>query len=103
MSRDRAERLVLYLQDAVGTLERASRAASGFAKEERLRFGGLIRELIEDLEADILSPLYDKYPDFRPEHVERETQPSAASYAGMRCALSPRFLRRTSMTFCFHC
>jgi hypothetical protein len=73
MSRDRAERLVLYLQDAVSALERASRAASGFAKEERLRFGGLIREFIEDLEGDILSPIYDQHPDLRPEYKERET------------------------------
>jgi hypothetical protein len=73
MNRGRAERITLHLHDAVDALERASRAVSGVAKEERVRFGGLLREFIEDLEADILSPIYDQHPDLRPEHQDRET------------------------------
>lgn len=72
MNRDRAERLVMHLHDAVGALERASRETAGFAKEERARFGGLLREFIEDLEADILSPIYDQYQGLRPEFEDQE-------------------------------
>jgi hypothetical protein len=72
MNRDRAERLVLYLQDAEDALERANRAASGFAKEERLKFGRLLIELIAALQSDVWKPIYDEYPDLAPEYESLE-------------------------------
>jgi hypothetical protein len=72
MNRGRAERLVLYLQDAEDALERANRAASGFAKEERLKFGRLLGELIAALRSDVWKPIYDEYPDLAPEYESLE-------------------------------
>lgn len=72
VSRDRAERLVSYLDDADEALERAGRAASGFPKEERIKFGRLIDELIEALQSDIWKPIYDEFPDLAPEYESLE-------------------------------
>lgn len=72
VSRDLAERLVLYLQDAEDALERASRAASGFPKEERLKFSEVIYDLIAALQSDVWKPIYDEYPDLAPEYESFE-------------------------------
>jgi hypothetical protein len=72
MNRDAAERLVLYLQDAEDALERALRAASCFAKEERLKFSGVLYELIAALQSDVWKPIYDEYPDLAPEYESLE-------------------------------
>jgi hypothetical protein len=81
MNRDRAERLVLYLQDAEDALERAKRAASGFPKEERLKFGRLLNELIAALQSDVWKPIYDEYPDLAPEYESLEP-PTISSELG---------------------
>ena len=57
VSRDRAERLVSYLEDAEEALQRALRAASGFPKEERLRFSELLHEAIAALNSDGWKPI----------------------------------------------
>jgi len=72
MNRDRAERLILYLQDAEDALERANRAASGSAKEERLKFEGVLNQLIAVLRSDVWKPIYDEYPDLAPEYESLE-------------------------------
>jgi hypothetical protein len=72
VSRDRAERLVSYLEDAEDAMERASRAASGYPKEERLKFDGLIYEVIAALRSDVWKPIYDEYPDLAPEYESLE-------------------------------
>jgi hypothetical protein len=72
MNRDSAERLVLYLDDAEDALERADRAASNFAKEERLKFGRVLDELIAALRSDVWKPIYDAYPDLAPEYESLE-------------------------------
>jgi hypothetical protein len=89
MRRNGAERLVLHLRDAVDALNRARREASGFAKEERQQFGGLIREFIEDLEADLLSPIYDQHTDLRPEQEEQETPTVCSDLRWDQVRLSP--------------
>ncbi len=68
VSRDRAERLVSYLEDAEEALQRAVRAASGFPKEERVRFSELLYEAIAALNSDVWKPIYDAYPDLAPEY-----------------------------------
>jgi len=72
MNRERAERFILYLHDAEDALERARRAASGFAKEERLKFGRLLGELIAALQSDVWKPIYDEFPDLAPEYESLE-------------------------------
>lgn len=72
VSRDSAERLVLYLADAEYALGRASRAASAFPKEERVKFNELLRELIVALQSDVWKPIYDEYPDLAPEYESFE-------------------------------
>jgi hypothetical protein len=72
VSRDRAERLVSYLDDAEEALERASRAASGFPKEERLKFEQLLAGLITALQSDVWKTIYDRYPDLAPEYESFE-------------------------------
>jgi hypothetical protein len=72
MNRDRAERLILYLEDAEAALQRARRAASGFAKEDRLKFSELLCELIAALNSDVWKPIYDAYPDLAPEYESLE-------------------------------
>jgi hypothetical protein len=72
MNRDMAERLISYLLDAEESLERASRATSGFAKEERLKFNRLIHELIAGLRSDVWQPIYDAFPDLAPEYESLE-------------------------------
>ena len=78
MDRNKAERLVLYLDEAEDALERAKRAVSGFAKEERLRFGRVLDELIAALQSDVWKPIYDEYPDLAPEYESLEP-PTIAS------------------------
>ena len=72
VGRDRAERLVSYLEDAEETLQRALRAASGFPKEERVRFSELLYEAIALLNSDVWKPIYDEYPDLAPEYESFE-------------------------------
>jgi hypothetical protein len=73
VSRDRAERLVSYLEDAEEALQRAVRAASGFPKEERVRFSELLYEAIAALNSDVWKPIYDAYPDLAPEYESLES------------------------------
>ena len=72
VGRDWAERLVSYLEDAEETLQRALRAASGFPKEERVRFSELLYEAIALLNSDVWKPIYDEYPDLAPEYESFE-------------------------------
>jgi hypothetical protein len=73
VSRDRAERLVSYLEDAEEALQRALRAASGFPKEERVKFSELLYETIAALNSDVWKPVYDEYPDLAPEYESFES------------------------------
>ena len=79
VSRDRAERLVSYLEDAEEALQRALRAASGFPKEERVRFSELLYEAIATLNSDVWKPIYDAYPDLAPEYESLEPRQSTAN------------------------
>jgi hypothetical protein len=72
MNRDRAERLVLYLDDAEDVLERAKRAAVGFAKAERAAFSKVLNQAIAALRSDVWKPIYDAYPDLAPEYESLE-------------------------------
>ena len=60
------------MDDAEEALERAGRAASGFPKEERIKFSRLIDDLIAALQSDVWKPIYDKFPDLAPEDESLE-------------------------------
>jgi hypothetical protein len=72
VSRDRAERLASYVEDAEEALQRALRAASGFPKEERVRFSELLYGAIAALNSDVWKPIYDEYSDLAPEYESFE-------------------------------
>jgi hypothetical protein len=72
MDRDNAERLISYLEDAEGALQRALRAASGFPKDQRLEFSELLYQAIAALNSDVWKPIYDAYPDLAPEYESLE-------------------------------
>src|SRR5579862_7561115 len=101
VSRDRAERLVLYLEDAEDALERASRAASGFPKE-RLEFSRLLRELIAALQSDIWKPIYDEYPDFAAEYESFEPPTICSELSWEEVCLPPELIEM-STRFCSRC
>src|SRR5579864_8495641 len=103
MNRDRAERLILYLQDAEDALERANRAASGSAKEERLKFEGVLNQLIAVLRSDVWKPIYDEYPDLAPEYESLEPPTIKSECAGMKFSFRLILRRKTSMISCSHC
>jgi hypothetical protein len=67
------------LEDAEEALQRAPRAASGFPKEERLRFSELLHQAIAALNSDGWKPIYDQYPDLAPEYESLEPRPSTAN------------------------
>ena len=72
MSRDSAERLVLYLEDAEENLQRALLAVSSFPKEERQKFSKLLYQAVAVLNSDGWKPVYDEYPDLAPEYESLE-------------------------------
>jgi hypothetical protein len=72
LSRDSAERLVLYLDEAEENLLRALRAVYSFPKEEREKFSDLLYRAIATLNSDDWKPVYDEYPDLAPEYESFE-------------------------------
>ena len=72
LSRDSAERLVLYLEDAEENLQRALTAVASFPKEERQKFSELLYQAIAALNSDVWKPIYDEYPDLAPEYESLE-------------------------------
>src|SRR6266702_7461619 len=72
MNRERAVRINDHLLDAYGAFDQARMAIAGLAKEERLRFDGLLTEVIIALQQKLLAPIHDQYPDLEPPLLEEE-------------------------------
>ena len=72
MTRDQAEQIQRHLLDADSAMDRARRAISGLGKEDRVRFDGLLADVVAALQSDVLGPLYDQYPDLEPPDEETE-------------------------------
>jgi Protein of unknown function len=66
MNREQAVRIHEHLLDAHVALDDAGMAIAGLGKEERLRFDGLLWEVVAALQQKLLAPIYDQYPDLEP-------------------------------------
>ena len=70
MKREQAVRIQKHLLDANLALNNASMAIAGLAKEERLRFDGLLRKVFVALHQKVLAPIHDQFPDIEPPVAE---------------------------------
>jgi Protein of unknown function len=74
MNQERAAEINRHLLDADSAMDRARRAIAGLGKEERVRFGGLLAEVMDALRSRVLAPIHDQYPDLEPP-VEAAEEP----------------------------
>jgi hypothetical protein len=72
MDRTQAIRIQKHLLDAHLAMDDASMAIAGLGKEERLKFDGLLREVVADLQQKLLAPIHDQYPDLEPPELDEE-------------------------------
>jgi len=72
MDRGQAAKINQHLLDADRAMNRASRAIAGLAKEERLKFDGLLEEVWAALQSKLLAAIYDQYPDLEPPYEKAE-------------------------------
>jgi hypothetical protein len=89
LSRDSAERLVLYLEDAEENLQRALLAVSSFPKEERQKFSKLLYQAVAVLNSDGWKPVYDEYPDLAPEYESLEPPTINSELSWDKVSLEP--------------
>ena len=89
VSRDSAERLVLYLEDAEENLQRALLAVSSFPKEERQKFSKLLYQAVAVLNSDGWKPVYDEYPDLAPEYESLEPPTINSELSWDKVSLEP--------------
>lgn len=47
-------------------------AIAGLGKEERLRFDGLLWEVVADLQRKLLAPIHDQFPDIEPPLLDEQ-------------------------------
>ena len=47
-------------------------AIAGLGKEERLRFDGLLREVVAALQQKLLAPIHDQFPDIEPPLLDEQ-------------------------------
>jgi len=72
ISRAQANELEELLGDADDALDRARRFVAGFPKEERIRFGDLVRSLLDSLHGELLPAIYAQHPDMEPPRIDEE-------------------------------
>ncbi len=72
MNRDQAAKITQHLQDADRALGQAVNVIASLAREEGQELIGLLGELFAILRSDLLSPIYDQYPDLRPENLQEK-------------------------------
>src|SRR6266571_1372993 len=72
MTRDRAEEVQRHLLDANSAMDRARRAIAGLGKEDRVRFDGLLAEVMAALQSEVLATIYDQHTDLEPPVEEKE-------------------------------
>ena len=84
MNRDQAAELARHLQDADRSLGQAVNVIGSLAREEGQELIGLLGEIFGILHPDLLSPIYDQYPDLRPESREPPAIDSELSWDQIR-------------------
>jgi hypothetical protein len=72
MNRLQAVRIHEHLLDAHVALDDARMAIAGLGKEERLRFDGLLWEVVAALQQKLLAPIHDQYPDIEPPILDEQ-------------------------------
>ena len=72
MNREQAVRIQEHLLDAHLALDDARMAIAGLGKEERLRFDGLLWEVVAALQQKLLAPIHDQFPDIEPPVIDEE-------------------------------
>jgi hypothetical protein len=72
MNREQAVRIQKHLLDADHAIDHARMAIAGLGKEERLRFGGLLADVVVELQQKLLAPIHDQYPDLEPPELDEE-------------------------------
>jgi Protein of unknown function len=72
MNRKQAVRINDHLLDACEAFDQARMAIAGLGKEERLKFDGLLFEVVADLQEKLLLPIWEQYPDLLPPEAVEE-------------------------------
>jgi hypothetical protein len=72
MDREQAVRLEKCLADADHALDRARLVIAGFAKQDRMRFDDLLKNVLDALHSGLLTTIYDQHPDMEPSTVDEE-------------------------------
>jgi hypothetical protein len=72
MNREQAVRIQEHILDAHVALDDARMAIAGLGKEERLRFDGLLWEVVADLQQKLLAPIHDQFPDIEPPLLDEQ-------------------------------
>ncbi|MCC8968119.1 hypothetical protein H8A95_38910 [Bradyrhizobium sp. Pear76] len=71
MKREQADRINDHLLDAWEAMDKARMAIAGLAKAERLKFNGLLHEVVSDLQDKVLLQIWEQYPDLMPPENDR--------------------------------
>jgi hypothetical protein len=74
MNRQQAVRIHEHLLDALVSLDDARMAIAGLGKEERLRFDGLLWEVVVALQDKLLEPIHGQFPDLEPPVVDEDIE-----------------------------
>jgi hypothetical protein len=74
MNRQQAVRIHEHLLDALVSLDDARMAIAGLGKEERLRFDGLLWEVVAALQDKLLEPIHGQFPDLEPPVVDEDIE-----------------------------
>ena len=72
IKREQAIELEECLADANDALERAGRIIAGFAKEDRIRFDGLLSNVLDALHGELSTAIYAEHPDMEPQRADDE-------------------------------
>jgi hypothetical protein len=72
MKREQAIQLEQCLADANRALDRAWLIIAGFAKDDRIRFSGLLKNVLDPLHSELLAGIYAQHPDLEPPTVDKE-------------------------------
>jgi hypothetical protein len=72
MNREQAVRIQEHILDAHIALDDAGMVIGSLGKEERLKFDGLLLEVIVALQQKLLAPIHDQFPDIEPPIIDEE-------------------------------
>ena len=89
MNREQAISIQKYVLDADVALNRAGMAIADLGKEERLALDELLRGVVGTLHLDLLTQIYDQYPDLEPSPRDEEIPTISSSLTWDQVRLPP--------------